>query len=204
VCAAIANRTAPDYDPTAMSTIRRARLQDARTIARIEVETWRTTYAGMLPDRVLLRMSTERQAGSWAGFLRQRPGDVLVAQQAQPTGDIVVGFGNCGPQRDALLGYAGEVYTLYIAPEAQGRGFGRLLLLGLFARLVQLGHRSALVWVVRANPARFFYERLGGKLVLHRPIPLGGAPIEAIAYGWMDLPALLDRQARSGADGSSS
>ena len=130
MCAAIANRTAPDYDPTAMSTIRRARLQDARTIARIEVETWRTTYAGMLPDRVLLRMSTERQAGSWAGFLRQRPGDVLVAQQAQPTGDIVVGFGNCGPQRDALLGYAGEVYTLYIAPEAQGRGFGRLLLLG--------------------------------------------------------------------------
>lgn len=190
----------------AMTTIRPARLQDARAIARIEVETWRATYAGMLPDRVLLRMSTERQAGTWAGFVRHRSGDVLVAEQrrvAPGVGDVVVGFGNCGPQRDALLGYAGEVYTLYIAPEAQGHGLGRLLLLGLFARLVQSGHRSALIWVVRANPARFFYERLGGKLVLHRPIPLGGAPIEAIAYGWTDLPALLDRQARSGAGGSS-
>jgi ribosomal protein S18 acetylase RimI-like enzyme len=190
-----------------MSTIRPARLQDARAIARIEVETWRTTYAGMLPDRVLLRMSAERQAGTWAGFVRHRPGDVLVAEQRQvgaASGDIVVvGFGNCGPQRDSLFGYAGEVYTLYIAPEAQGRGLGRLLLLGLFARLVQSGHRSALIWVVRANPARFFYERLGGKMVLHRPIPLGGAPIEAIAYGWTDLPALLARQARSGAGGSS-
>jgi ribosomal protein S18 acetylase RimI-like enzyme len=167
--------------PDAMTTIRPARLQDARAIARIEVETWRTTYAGMLPDR---------------------PGDVLVAeqrQQARGSSDVVVGFGNCGPQRDALLRYAGEVYTLYVAPEAQGRGLGRLLLLGLFARLIHCGHRSALIWVVRANPARFFYERLGGKLVLHRPIPLGGAPIEAIAYGWTDLPALLDRQARSGA-----
>jgi ribosomal protein S18 acetylase RimI-like enzyme len=190
----------------AMITIRPARLQDARTIARIEVETWRTTYAGMLPDRVLLRMSAERQAGTWAGFVRQRPGDVLVAEQRPPASgnsDVVVGFGNCGPQREAVLGYAGEVYTLYIAPEAQGRGLGRRLLLGLFARLVQSGHRSALIWVVRANPARFFYERLGGKLVLHRPIPLGGAPIEAIAYGWTDLPTLLDRQARSGAGGSS-
>jgi ribosomal protein S18 acetylase RimI-like enzyme len=188
-----------------MSIIRPARLQDARAIGRIEVETWRTTYAGMLPDRVLLRMSTERQAGSWAGFVRHRPGDVLVAEQPQALrggGPTLVGFGNCGPQRDVLLGYAGEVYTLYIVPEAQGRGFGRLLLFALFARLIHLGHRSALVWVVRANPARFFYERLGGKLVLHRPIPLGGAPIEAIAYGWQDLPALLDRQARSGADGS--
>jgi ribosomal protein S18 acetylase RimI-like enzyme len=190
----------------AMTTIRPARLQDARAIARIEVETWRTTYPGMLPDRVLLRMSAERQAGTWAGFVRHRPGDVLVAEQQQAASgrsDAVVGFGNCGPQRDAVLGYAGEVYTLYIAPEAQGCGSGRLLLLGLFARLVQSGHRSALIWVVRANPARFFYERLGGKLVLHRPIPLGGAPIEAVAYGWTDLPALIDRQARSGAGGSS-
>src|SRR5690349_22388225 len=120
----------------AMSTFRPARLQDARAIARIDVETWRTTYAGMLPDRVLLRMSTERQAGTWAGFVRHRPGDVLVAEHRQvgtTSGDIVLaGFGNCGPQRDAVLGYAGEVYTLYIAPEAQGRGLGRLLLLGLF------------------------------------------------------------------------
>ena len=188
-----------------MGSIRQARLQDARAIGRIEVDTWRTTYAGMLPDRVLLAMSEQRQTASWAGFLRHRAGDVWVAQQPRPdAGEArLVGFGNCGPQREGGLGYAGEVYTLYVASEAQGHGFGRLLLLALFARLVHCGHRSALVWVVRANPSRFFYERLGGKLVLHRPIPVGGAPVESVAYGWKDLRAVIDREARSGAGGSS-
>jgi ribosomal protein S18 acetylase RimI-like enzyme len=189
-----------------MGIIRQARLQDARAIGRIEVETWRATYAGMLPDRVLLGMSEERQTASWAGFLRHRPGDVWVAAEDRPLDGSVasrlVGFGNCGPQRDRQLGFAGEIYTLYIAPEAQGHGLGRQLLLALFARLIDCGHRSALVWVVRANPSRFFYERLGGKLVLLKQIPVGGVPVDAIGYGWADLRAALDREARSRADGS--
>jgi ribosomal protein S18 acetylase RimI-like enzyme len=195
-----------------MTTIREARLGDARAIGRIEVETWRSTYAGMLPDKALLAMSEDRQAASWASFLRQRPGDVFVAQQQRSktapatlgADGAILGFGNCGPQREAAFGYAGELYTLYVATEAQGRGLGRQLLLALFARLVQCGHRSALVWVVRANPSRFFYERLGGKLVLHRPIPVGGVPVDAVGYGWTDLRASLDRAARSGAGDSSS
>jgi ribosomal protein S18 acetylase RimI-like enzyme len=183
-----------------MGVIRQARLGDARAIGRIEVDTWRSTYAGMLPDRVLLAMSQERRIASWAGVLRHRPGDVYVAIDQ---GRGIAGFGDCGPQRDGTFAFAGEVYTLYVSPDAQGRGFGRQLLIALFARLVDCGHRSALVWVVRANPARFFYERLGGKLVLHRPIPVSGTPVEAIAYGWKDLRAVIDRQARSGAGGSS-
>jgi len=184
------------------TTIRQARLADARAIGRIEVETWRSTYAGMLPDRVLLNMSEQRQTASWAGFLRHRPGDVYVAERGAAAPRIR-GFGNCGPQRDPGFGFAGEVYTLYVAPDAQGAGLGRQLLLALFARLLHCGHRSALIWVVRANPARFFYERLGGKLVLHRSIPLGGEPVEAVGYGWRDLAALLDREAQSRAGGSS-
>jgi ribosomal protein S18 acetylase RimI-like enzyme len=179
-----------------MSVVRQARLGDARAIGRIEVETWRTTYAGMLPDRVLLGMSDQRQTASWAGFLRHRPGDVYVAEGE---GGRLLGFGNCGPQRDRTFDFGGEIYTLYVLPDAQGRGLGRQLLLALFARLLHCGHGSAIVWVVRANPARFFYERLGGKLVLHRAIPVGGEAVEAAGYGWSDLGAVLEREARSGA-----
>jgi GNAT superfamily N-acetyltransferase len=179
-----------------VSAIRQARLGDARAIGRIEVETWRAAYAGMLPDSVLLRMSEQRQTASWAGFLRHRPGDVYVAEAEDGSGRLL-GFGNCGPQRDPAFAFGGEVYTLYVLPDAQGGGLGRQLLLALFARLVDCGHRSALVWVVRANPARFFYERLGGKLTMHRPIPVGGHPVDAVGYGWSDLRALLEREARS-------
>ena len=177
-----------------MSLVRPGRLGDAEAIARIEVETWRCTYGGMLPDRVLVGMSERRQVASWMHFLRRRPDDVRVAQTAKGG---VLGFGNCGAQRDSAVDYGGEIYTLYILPDAQNQGLGRRILLGLFQRLIEVGHTSGLVWVVRANPARFFYERMGGKQVMHRPIPVGGQPVEAIAYGWRDLAAMLDREARS-------
>lgn len=177
-----------------MSTVRPARLEDAKAIARIEVDTWRSTYAGMLPDRVLVNMSERRQTSSWASFLRHRPEDVWVAQ----AGGEVVGFGNCGTQRDSSLRFAGEIYTLYVTPDRQSQGFGRGLLLALFQRLVSTGHGTALVWVVHANPSRFFYERLGGQQVMHRTIPVGGQPVEAVAYGWRDLSGVLTRPAKSG------
>src|SRR5271154_4467688 len=100
-----------------MSAVRPARLEDAKAIARIEVETWRTTYAGMLPDRVLLNMSQRRQTASWASFLRHRPDDVRIAQN--PKGALT-GFGNCGAQRDKAIEFGGEIYTLYVLPDAQG------------------------------------------------------------------------------------
>jgi hypothetical protein len=53
-------------EPETIFRIRQARLEDVAAIADIEVETWRATYAGMLPDRVLVGMSERRQKGSWA------------------------------------------------------------------------------------------------------------------------------------------
>ena len=45
--------------------IRRARRTDARAIAQIQVETWRSAYAGILPDRVMVDMSVDSKASYW-------------------------------------------------------------------------------------------------------------------------------------------
>jgi ribosomal protein S18 acetylase RimI-like enzyme len=176
-----------------MTGIRPARAEDAKAIAGIEMETWRVTYPGMLPDNVLVGMSERRLAASWVGLLRRWPRDVLVAIDPR---EGIIGFGHCGPQRGVAIDFAGEIFTLYVATDHQGKGVGRRLLLALFARLHDSGCDSALVWVIRANPARFFYERFGGRQVAHRPIPVGGEPVEAVAYGWSDLAAVLAGQSR--------
>jgi ribosomal protein S18 acetylase RimI-like enzyme len=163
---------------------RPAQMEDIGAIARIEVETWRATYAGMLPDRLLISMSERRQKSSWAGLVRYRPGDVIVAEQE---GDGVVGFGNCGAQRDPSLPYTGEVFTLYVTPDSQNLGVGRRLVGALFDRLLEKGRTSALIWVIAANPSRYFYERMGGRLILTRHIRVAGEPVEAVAYAWPDL-----------------
>jgi hypothetical protein len=45
--------------------------------------------------------------------------------------------------------------------------------------------------VLRDNPARFFYRRLGGRQVSHKMLPFGGGHVAAQAYRWRDLPNFL-------------
>jgi hypothetical protein len=61
--------------------------------------------------------------------------------------------------------------------------------------------RSCLIWVVSANPSRFFYERLGGKPALQRKTAVSGGAVDTLGYGWSDLPALLQSQPRGGTRG---
>jgi hypothetical protein len=41
--------------------------------------------------------------------------------------------------------------------------------------------------VLATNPFRRFYEKLGGRLILEKPIERGGQPFMEVAYGWNDL-----------------
>lgn len=172
-----------------MPTLRAAHPRDAAAIAALDVETWRSTYAGVLPTRLLLDLSEARRREMWLHAIRRTPRDVLLAEDDD---GAVVGFGNCGRVRGEPRLFAGEVFTLYVGPAAQGLGFGRLLLHGLFGRLVEHGAGSAGVWVLRANPSRFFYEGLGGRLCAVKPIPIGGAEVEAVAYAWPNLVKTLE------------
>ena len=175
--------------------IRQATVADAPAIARIDVAVWRDTYAGVLPQRLLVDLTQARRERAWAHFLMRYPGDAAVAVDSA---GATVGFGSCGARRAPASSYAGEVFTLYVESEAQGRGIGRRLMLHLFGRLTRRGLPSALVWVLRDNPSRFFYERLGGKAVATRPISVGGIDVDAIAYGWRDLAAVLEAQSKAG------
>jgi GNAT superfamily N-acetyltransferase len=167
--------------------IRQADPGDAAAIAAIEVEAWRATYPGMLPDGALIRMSTLRKTRQWACELRNGPDGVWVWQDE---GAGVLGFGHCGRQRIPSLPFQGEITMLYVLPDAQGQGIGRRLLSTMLADLRRRGMGSALVWVLAANPARFFYARLGGRLVLRRMIEVDGTPVEAMGYGWAGFAGL--------------
>ncbi len=175
-------------------TIRAAKPSDARGIALLDVETWRETYPGMLPAGFLVGLSRRRREIAWREAILIEPGDVLVAVDGA---GAILGFGSCGSNRSDR-GYAGEVFTLYVAPDWQNRGIGRRLLCALFARLVARGRNSAIVWVLAANPSRFFYSRLGGREVSRKRFSVAGAFVEAAGYGWRNLPGYLAAAANQG------
>ena len=161
-------------------TVRLARPSDADAVARIHVDVWRDTYAGLLPDAVLLRMSERRERGGWTGAML-RGENVVVAEDDNGR---VVGFGSCGPNRLQQVAADGEVYTLYVATDHQGRGHGSGLMRCMFALLSEDSAKRVVVWVLRENPARFFYEAIGGRRVAERDERLWGSVVSQTAYLW--------------------
>jgi GNAT superfamily N-acetyltransferase len=178
-----------------MTTIRPATAQDAAGIAKVYVDAWRSTYAAILPHRGLLGMSYEQQTRQWAWIIRDHGQSVIVATEAD---DGVVGFAGFGPARRGdrpaagrFTGEAGakvgEIYTLYVLPDLQERGIGRRLLTAAFAALVDQRYGCAFLWALRDNHSRYFYERVGGKLVAERREPQWGRMTDQVCYGWPDL-----------------
>ena len=183
-----------------MAIIGRATVNNASDIAKVYVDTWRATYAGILPDRSLLGMSYERQAAEWAWLIRNRSDvqPVIVASEPQygVVGMTSVGLSRPsgrptgGPYAESRIG---EVFTLYVRPEHQDRGIGRLLLSAAFAALAERDCGRAVIWVLRDNPSRYFYERLGGAMVAERRERIGGREVDEVAYGWPDLKNAIGR-----------
>ena len=172
--------------------IRLARPDDAEAVARVYVESWHDTYAGILPKRLLCAMTPHGQAARWrAAISANRREQVLVAESGQYG---IIGMSSLGPCRDTVLGYDGEVYTLYVDPGFLGRGAGRALLRGGFASLRGRGFSSCMVWAHARNPARFFYEAMGGRLIAERVQQMMGDAVPEAAFGWRTL-ALMERSA---------
>jgi len=174
--------------PETVVQTRQAREGDAKRIADIYVETWRASYAGTVPDRVLIDMSVERQTIYWTRAIRQGSEIVCVAEDPQ-AGIVAVASG--GPNRTRGGTHAGEVYTLYVQPDFQNQGVGERLLTCVFVELQARQMTSAIIWVLATNPSRFFYEAMGGKRVGEREEAMWGTKLREIAYGWSDLAAGL-------------
>ena len=169
--------------------IRTANLSDAAGIARVHVESWRTTYKGIIPDDFLARLSYEQREHLWNQVLTDPSRFVYVAEDEPGQ---IVGFISGGPEPNGDILYTGEIDAIYLLVPYQGQGIGRRLVITLASRLIQESMTALLVWVLAANPARKFYERLGGQLVYEKETSIGGASLIEVAYGWRDAYTLIE------------
>jgi ribosomal protein S18 acetylase RimI-like enzyme len=179
--------------------IRRARLSDAAAIGAVHVAAWRSSYAGILPDSFLTRMSVPRQAAFYDGTIRSSIGVHVATVSGLDLGPSggparIVGFVTGGPSREtgrqAPLA-DGEIETLYVLDDWRERGLGRRLMRAAAAHLASAGCASAFLWVLRENPSRWFYERLGGRAAAESTVQVGGEPVAQVAYVWSPIEKLV-------------
>jgi len=169
--------------------IRNARTEDAAAIGRIHVDSWRTSYKGIVPDDYLASLSYERHVNNWRQILSQYSHRNFIVTAETDQGELA-GFASSGAKRDGPQAYAGEVYAIYILQPYQKRGIGRKLLSASAKRLIENEMTSMLLWVLAENPARGFYEHLGGQWLEEKSLEIGGAELIEVAYGWPDVQTL--------------
>ncbi len=172
--------------------IRQATTADAPGIARVHVDSWRTTYRGIAPDDYLASLSYEEREDMWSRALTNpdNPSFVYVAEDEQ---EGIVGFAMGGPTRPEDDVYKGELYAIYLLQAYQRQGMGRRLISAVAERLTEMGIHSMLLWCVVGNPSCMFYEALGGQEVRRQDFELGGVTLTEIGYGWTDIGALTER-----------
>ena len=93
--------------------VRAANPSDAHPIARVHVDTWRTTYTGIVPAEYLAGLSYRDRESRWEEILAidQPTSSNFVAETE---GGDVVGFAGGGPEREGDKNYLGELYAIYL------------------------------------------------------------------------------------------
>ncbi|HEY6284919.1 MAG TPA: GNAT family N-acetyltransferase [Ktedonobacteraceae bacterium] len=174
--------------------IRKAHIDDNAGIARVHVDTWRTTYRGIIPDEHLANMTYSNHKQRWTHYLTNNTGGFFTYIAEDDSGQIF-GFVSGGYERNTNPIYKGELYLIYILKEYQGQGIGRLLTQTLIKKLLQEGINSMMLWVFADNyVACSFYEVLGGQRLKTKQAEFGGHMLDEVAYGWMDIRKLLQDQ----------
>jgi ribosomal protein S18 acetylase RimI-like enzyme len=136
--------------------VRPATVEDAGAIARVQVETWRAAYAHALPAERLAAVDVERREQLWREWLADGRSATFVGEAEGE----VVGFVNVGASQD--FAGLGELYAIYVLPQAWGTGVGPELIERGEEELRARGFTTATLNVLADNPrAQRFYERHG-------------------------------------------
>lgn len=161
--------------------VRRARPEDAAALAQVQVDCWRESYRGLIPKTYLDGLSYAEHERRWRRILERGQSAVFLAVWRRQ----IVGVASGGACR-SFAGFSGELYVLYVLRRFHGCGAGRALLDATSYTLALQGHPDMVAWVLAENPARGFYERLGGQLVGEATCMVGGTRLREVAYAWKD------------------
>jgi len=170
--------------------VRRARPADAPAIARVQAAVYHETYEGIVPRAALERYTQAAQTDAWRDWIGRNRASVLLVAESAEAG--VVGYAGANPLPGGA--YNAELSAIYVLAAWRGQGIGRALMRGAVRRLLRLGCRSLMLWVMAENRvALAVYQRWGGHVTAERMWAGGaayGAEVVEMAVVWPDLAGL--------------
>jgi ribosomal protein S18 acetylase RimI-like enzyme len=106
--------------------VRPGEREDAARIALVHVESWKSTYRGIVPESYLADLDAESRAAMWKEQLASDEASILVAEDESG----IVGFAASGRLRESVAGYGdsydAELYAIYLLRPCQRQGVSHI------------------------------------------------------------------------------
>jgi len=149
-------------------TIRYGNVDDIPDIQQIADKSWRNVYGAILSqeqiDYMLQRIYSTTALTALFSNDVQSFRILFHDNQAK-------GFLAYGPRDEDPSIY--KIHKLYLLPETQGKGFGRMLIEDVKEKIYANGITILELNVNRFNPAKSFYERMGFSILREEDVPIG-------------------------------
>ena|SRR2546425_54676 len=121
--------------------LRWATVSDSPAVARVHVQSWRESLAGIVPQSFLDEMSVENRAQAFRTRFAADSYRMLIAETAA---NGIIGFADFGKARETNRPYQAELYAIYLARDFQRQGIG--------TKLFTLGVTSLVTGSLKLNP----------------------------------------------------
>ena len=142
-----------------MVHIRRAQSGDEETLARIQTESWKAAFAGIVPAELLAQCTNvERAEKMYARLLAERRGNGYILE--------LDGKAHCIAWWDAAkdddMPGAAELRCIHSLPDNWRRGYGSRMMERVLTDIKAAGYETIVLWVFARNERAIrFYEAHG-------------------------------------------
>jgi diamine N-acetyltransferase len=145
-----------------------AGIPEIPVIQDIAERTWWPTYSKILSEEQIRYMidalySTETISETMSNGSQRY---ILLTDNSGPQG-----FASFGPRKENQQ--VAKLHKVYVLPENQGNGYGRLLIEEVKRRLIFENIRILDLNVNRFNKAKEFYEKMGFSVLREEDVPIG-------------------------------
>ncbi|ENU44243.1 GNAT family N-acetyltransferase [Acinetobacter seifertii] len=157
--------------------IRIATFKDALSIAEVHVQCWKETYTCMIKQEILDELNVLDKEQLWKEIIKSPDHELFIYSE----NGIVKGFldGYLNPESNIA-----EILAFYLLKEVQKQGVGRELFQKFYQCALNQGYAFIRLEVFNKNPSRFFYEKMGAKLIGEAELPEFGFGITELLYQW--------------------
>ena len=160
--------------------IKKPDVQNAGEIIKVNKDTWKTSYRGIVSDDYLdsLNSLDEKRIERCMKQIQDNNPYLIALINGK-----IVGMLLYGKSRDDKHKESGEINAIYVLKEYQGYGIGKKLFLEAVKCLVNENYNSMIIGCLERNPSNNFYIKMGGKIDYKTECTIGGKNyIENIFY----------------------